>query len=137
MITVNVVLLSKSKDRVEAIRAASKRKGFACTVVQNDELASDAIERSSDEGILVVDSEAARDIDRILRARLPNWPVLVLAARFDSAAWVELFKAGASEVIGDPLDPSKLDAALDGFLPSKILPPSGLWNALSQWFRMR
>ena len=133
----NVVLLSTSKNRVEAIRAASRRKGFACTVVHDDEHASEAIKRSSDEGILVVDAEATRDMDRILRARLPHWPILVLSSRFDSSAWVELFKAGASEVIGDPLNAGKVDAALDGFISDTMPRQGGLWNTIARRFGMR
>ena len=124
------MLLSTSKDRVEAIRAASRRKGFACTVVHDDEHASAAIQNSSDEGILVVDAEAALDMDRILRARRPNWPILVLSARFESGAWLELFKAGASEIIGDPLNPRKVDAALDGFVSRSGPPDAGLSGLL-------
>jgi DNA-binding response OmpR family regulator len=130
---VNLVLLSNSKDRVDAIRAASKRKGFACTVVGDEQEVSHSIDPAS-EGILVVDTESAPHLDRILKNRSPRWPVLVLAARFDSSAWVELFKAGASEVICDPLNAGKLDTALDGFLPQNEPRPSkihALWRGLA------
>ena len=136
----NLVLLSTSKDRVEAIRAASKRKGFACTVVHDDEQASSAIRNGgAGEGILVVDAETTRDLEGILRGRLPNWPILVLSAQFDSSAWVELFKAGASEVIGDPLHARKVDAALDGFVSEKAARSQvrDLWDTLARRFGMR
>lgn len=133
----HVVLLSTSKERVDAIRASSKRKGFVCTVVRDDEHASAAIQRKSPEGILVVDAAAARDLDLILRARLPNWPILVLSAGFDSSAWVELFKAGASEIIGDPLDPRKVDAALEGLINAHAPQPPTLWDTLARRLGMR
>ena len=134
---VNVVLLSTSKDRVEAIRAASKRKGFACTVVRDDEHASAVIDRSSNEGILVVDAEATRDMDRMLKARRPNWPILVLSAHFDSTAWVELFKAGASEIVGDPLNPMKLDAAFDGFASATPAQSNRWWETIARRLGVR
>jgi DNA-binding response OmpR family regulator len=130
---VNVVLLSTSKDRAEAIRAASRRKGLTCTVVQDEQQASIAI-GDGQEGILIVDAESTGDLDRILKNRSPGWPILVLAARFDSSAWVELFKAGASEVIGHPLNSRKLDVALDGFLrqPAAPSPVHTIWRALAR-----
>ena len=134
---VNVVLLSTSKYRVQAIRAASRRKGFACTVVPDDEHASALIQRNSNEGILVLDAEATRDMDQILRARRPNWPILVLSSCFDSSAWVEMFKAGASEIIGDPLHARKVDAALEGFSGVKSTGPVGWWQAMVQRLGMR
>ena len=129
----NVVLLSTSKDRVDAIRAASRRRGFICTVVPDDQHASAAIQQSG-EGILILDAESTNDLERILRGRSPNWPILVLSARFDSSAWVELFKAGASEVIGDPLDARKVDAALDGFAGDRTdqSPVRSLWRSVAR-----
>ncbi len=131
----NVVLLSNSKERVDAIRAASKRKGFGCRVVPDEEQASAAIHEAG-EGILIVDAQATPRIDEVLRRRLPGWPVLVLVPRFDSVAWVEMFKAGASEVIGDPLIPRKVDAAFDGFLrgPGAVTPMRTMWRALARRF---
>ncbi len=124
----NVVLLSNSKEHIDAVRAAAKRKRLTCTVIDADEHASATIRQKSNEGIVVVDAEASLDFIRLLHTRLPAWPILVLSSRFDSSAWVELFKAGASEVIGVPLNPGKLDAALDGFVHA---PESGgLWDRL-------
>lgn len=135
LVYVNLVLLSKSKNRVEAIRAASRRKGFTCTVVLDDQQASNAV-RDMGAGILVVDNESTLALNRILESRSPHWPILVLSARFDSSTWVEMFKAGASEVIGDPLDARKVDAALDGLLTagSKRSPVVNLWRTLARRF---
>jgi DNA-binding response OmpR family regulator len=124
---------------VDAIRAASKRRGFTCTVVNDERQAGNSIGETS-EGILVVDTQSTPHLDQILRNRSPRWPILVLAARFDSSAWVEWFKAGASEVIGDPLSPRKVDAALDGFLRENASPPSKvqtLWHALARRLGVR
>jgi DNA-binding response OmpR family regulator len=130
---VNVVLLSTSKERADAIRAASRRKGLAFVVVHDEPQASIAMAKGR-EGILVVDAESTGNLDRMLRNRSPGWPILVLAARFDSSAWVELFKAGASEVIGEPLNSRKLDIALDGFLrePPAPSPVHTIWRALAR-----
>jgi DNA-binding response OmpR family regulator len=135
---VNVVLLSTSKDRVDAIRAASKRRGFPFTVVGDPEQAAHSIGETA-EGIFVVDAESTPHLDELLKGRSPRWPILVLATRFDSSAWVELFKAGASEVIGDPLSAHKVDAAFEGFLrplatPSKV---HTIWRTLADRLRVR
>jgi DNA-binding response OmpR family regulator len=132
---VNVVLLSTSKERVDAIRAASRRKGFECTVVADEQHASAAI-HGSNAGILVIDAGSAQGLDHLLKTRAPGWPVLVLAHHFDSSAWVEMFKAGASEVIGDPLDARKVDAAFDGFIhePSQGTRVQTIWRSLARRF---
>jgi signal transduction histidine kinase len=131
--TVNVVLLSTSKERIEAIRTASRRKGLACIVAQDEREAAISTGESS-EGILVVDAESTGDLNGILKNRSPGWPILVLAARFDSSAWVELFKAGASEVVSDPLDSRKVDTAFDRFLRKRPRPSAvdTIWHALAR-----
>lgn len=129
----NVVLLSNSRDRIEAIRAALKRRGVGCTVVPDEEHASTAIQMGR-EGVFVIDSETTGDLGRVLQNRSQSWPILVLTRRFDSSAWVEMFKAGASEVIGDPLHPAKLDAAFDGFIgPLQI---QSAWRGIARWLRI-
>lgn len=112
----DVVLLSNSKDRIEAIRAGLKRKSLACTVVPNEESVWSAM-RNCPEGILVIDAAATGQLIRVLQNRKKGWPILVLTRTFDSNAWVEIFKAGASEVIGEPLSATKIDSALEGLIP--------------------
>lgn len=135
---VNVVLLSTSKDRVDAIRAASKRRGFACTVAGDHEQAAHSIEEMT-EGIFVIDAESTPQLAELLKGRSPRWPILVLATRFDSSAWVELFKAGASEVIGDPLNAHKVDAAFEGFLRQPAAPGKvhTIWRTLAERLGVR
>jgi DNA-binding response OmpR family regulator len=133
-LNVTVVVLSTSKDRVEAIRAASKRKGLACIVAADEQGAVGSFRE--DGGIFVVDAQSASDLNSILRNRSPGWPILVLASRFDSSAWVEMFKAGATEVIGDPLHAKKVDTALEGFMipPSTRSPVHTIWRSLARRF---
>jgi len=103
------------------------------TVVSEERQAS-LVMAASAEGIFVVDSlTAGGDLNPILKNHPPGWPVLVLAAHFDSSAWVEMFKAGASEVIADPLTEAKLDVALDALAktPSRI---ENGWRAVARLF---
>ena len=86
---------------------------------------------------MIVDAEAKSDLDRLLRTRLPNWPILVLSSCFDSLAWVKLFKAGASEIISDPLHPQKMEAALEGLLHQKEEGDQSGWNRLTHRLGMR
>jgi DNA-binding response OmpR family regulator len=131
----NVVLLSTSRDRIETVRAASKRKGLECTVAPDESHAAAAM-HGGNPGIYVIDAESLGDLNHVLHNRLPGWPVLVLATQFDSSAWVEMFKAGASEVIGDPLHAHKVDAAFDAFIrqPSPVPQARTIWTALARRF---
>jgi DNA-binding NtrC family response regulator len=129
-----LVFLSTARNRIEAVRAAAKRNGLGCTLIASQDQASAAMNVSTG-GILVVDAETTPQLQQVLAARLPGWPILVIARQFDSSAWVEWFKAGAAEVISDPLDAAKLDAALDGFLTSGTETPSNVLSALARRFR--
>ena len=131
----DVILLSNSKDRIEIVRTVLKRKGLGCVVVADEQGVSAAIRKRS-EGILVIDSEATGRLRQLLENRSPGWAILVLTGKFDSSAWVEIFKAGASEVIGDPLRPAKVDAALDGLIgePERSPQIQTIWSALASRF---
>ena len=147
----DVVLLTPSAERVRFFRRLGHANGFPVRWVQRlDEAA--ALISGTGSRILVCDSNGPgynwTDALRLTRGALHGASLVVVLSSLDSSRWLEVLRAGAGDVVCEPLNAESALAALEGAMrASRVLEeetaarPHGrgrlnrLWAALGRALR--
>ncbi|MCC7157615.1 MAG: hypothetical protein IT161_23755 [Bryobacterales bacterium] len=109
-----VLMLSETGHRIEVFRKCCLKRGLTLTLARTLREAQNTLRRTG-RGVLVFDAGVWTwpEVHWLLGADLHGWSVLVVLPNFTSEEWMGAFKAGASEVISEPLTVAKVNAALD------------------------
>ena len=109
-----VLMLSEAEHRIEIFRKCCQRRGLTLDVARSLRSAQKVL-HAGQNGVLVFDAGVWTwpEVQGLLAQDLQGWSVLVVLPSFTAREWMGAFKAGAAEVITEPLSPAKVEAALD------------------------
>ena len=108
-----VLMLSEAEHRIELFRKCCLRRGITLAVARSLRAAQQIL-HSAARGVLVFDAGVWTwpEVQHLLGVDLQGWLVLVILPNFTASEWMGAFKAGATEVISEPLTAAKADLAL-------------------------